>query len=393
MRNQHGKNKSLPRRRNFRVLALAVLFLGLAATLTAQQTPDAATSETDLPNAPGGRESPSPQSPNPQSTASISGYVFDINGGIVPSAKITLQSLSGMADRIETADDTGFFIFKNLPAGSFKIRITAPDLEPYESYEITIHSRENRQLPIVALPIAKSNITIQVTVTEEQIAAEQVSDQIQQRVFGIFPNFYTSFLWNAAPLKPKQKFRLALRTALDPITFFTPTTLAGIQQARNTYPDYGQGAAGYAKRYAADYGDLFIGRMLGSAVFPSLFHQDPRYFYQGTGTITSRTWHALSFAFICRGDNGRRQFNYSHILGNFAAGSISNLYRPADNRGIALTVQNALLHTTTNAFGNLAREFALKSITTKIPAYAKGKQKPAADPPISNSHPTGHSPH
>jgi len=328
-----------------------------------------------------GWQSLAAQSSNPQSTASISGYVFDINGGLVPSAKVTLQNQSGMPDRVETVDDTGFFIFKNLPAGSFKIRITATDLEPYESYEITIHARENRQLPIVALPIATATVHVQVTVTEEQIAEEQVTAQIQQRVFGVFPNFYTSFLWNAAPLKPKQKFRLAIRSATDPVTFFTTGFLAGIQQARDTYPDYGQGAEGYAKRYGADYTDLFVGRMLGGAVFPSLFRQDPRYFYQGTGTITSRAWHALSSAFICRGDNGHRQFNYSHILGNFAAGGISNLYRPDENRGVALAIDNALLHTAANAAGNLAREFALKNITTKIPAYAKGKQKPSAEPP------------
>ncbi len=89
--------------------------------------------------------------------------------------------------------------------------------------------------------------------------------------------------------------------------------------------------------------------MLGSAVFPSLLHQDPRYFYQGTGSVTSRIWHALSSAIICRGDNGRRQFNYSHVLGNFAAGGISNLYRPEEDRGVGLTVENALLHTATNA--------------------------------------------
>ncbi len=362
---------------------MGVLFLGLSATfsatLAAQQIFDPATIETELPNAPG-VESPSPQSPMPQSTASISGYVFDINGGVVPSAKITLIDQSGLSERVETADGTGFFSFKNLSAGTFKIRITAQDLEPYESYEITLHPRENRQLPIVALPIATSTVAIQVTVTEEQIAEEQVTAQIHQRVFGIFPNFYTSFIWDAAPLKPKQKFRLAFRSAVDPVTFFTTGTLAGIQQARDTYPDYGQGAAGYAKRYGADYTDIFVGRMLGAAVFPSLFHQDPRYFYQGTGSITSRAWHALSSAFICRGDNGRRQFNYSHILGNFAAGGISNLYRPEGDRGIALAVDNALLHTATNAAGNLAREFALKNITTKIPVFAKGKPKPTAKP-------------
>jgi hypothetical protein len=375
----------------FRSLLVCISFLGLAGTISAQQTLDPtiredransegdAASESELPDSPGW-QALFEQSSAPQFTASISGYVFDINGGLVPGAKVTLQSQSGMPDRVETVDATGAFTFKNLPAGSFKIRITATDLQPYESYEITIHARENRQLPIVALPIATATVNVQVTVTQEQIAEEQVTAQIQQRVFGVFPNFYTSFLWDAAPLKPKQKFRLAIRSATDPVTFFTTGFLAGIQQARDTYPDYGQGAEGYAKRYGADYTDLFVGRMLGGAVFPSLFRQDPRYFYQGTGTIASRAWHALSSAFICRGDNGHRQFNYSHILGNFAAGGISNLYRPEENRGVALAVDNALLHTAANAAGNLAREFALKNITTKIPAYAKGKQQHVPEP-------------
>jgi hypothetical protein len=379
MRNQQGKNESLLQLRVRSGLGLRLLLLYLSValfpTISAQQTFGPATVESDLPNSPGS-ELPSQQS----ATATISGTVRDINGGIVLEAKATLESLGGQPERLETADSIGFFLFRNLPAGSYKVRITAPDLESYESYEITVRTGENHQLPLIALPIASAKITVTVTLTAEQLAQEQVSGQLQQRVFGIFPNFYTSFLCNAEPLKTKQKFRLAFRTAVDPITFFTPTTLAGIQQARDTYPDYGQGAAGYAKRYAADYTDLFVGRMLGSAVFPSLFHQDPRYFYQGTGSITSRVWHALSAAIICRGDNGRRQFNYSHVLGNFAAGSISNLYRPEEDRGVSLTVHNALLHTATNAAGNLAREFALKNITTKIPAYAKGKQRPGTEP-------------
>jgi hypothetical protein len=374
MQNHYGNNGNCTPAGIFRGLVLGVLFLGFSPTPWAQEPSDLVTEETDLPDAPDWL-SQSSQSPNSQSTASISGYVFDINGGIVLGAKITLENHEGLASRLVTADDTGLFSFTNLPAGTYKIRITATDFEPYESYEITIHSRENRQLPIIALPIATATVDVQVTVTEAEIAEEQVTAQIQQRVFGVFPNFYTSFIWNAAPLKPKQKFRLAIRSATDPVTFLTTGALAGIQQARDTYPDYGQGAEGYGKRYGADYGDIFIGRMLGAAVFPSIFRQDPRYFYQGTGSIRSRTWHALSSAFICRGDNGRRQFNFSHILGNFVAGGISNLYRPDDDRGVVLAIDNALLHTAANAAGNLAREFALKDITTKIPAYAKGKQK------------------
>jgi hypothetical protein len=384
MRNLQGKNKGLPHllvRGNLGLRLLCLyLLVAFSPTIRAQQTFAPAlipsTVEPTLPNSPGS-ELPSPQSP---ATATISGTVRDINGGIVLGAKATLESLSGQPERHEDADSIGFFLFKNVPAGNYKIRIAAPDLESYESYEITLHNGENHQLPLIALPIASAKIDVTVTVTEEQLAQEQVNDQLQQRVFGVFPNFYTSFLWNAAPLKPRQKFKLAFRSAIDPVTFFTTGALAGIQQARDTYPDYGQGAEGYGKRYGADYADIFIGRILGAAVFPSVFHQDPRYFYQGTGTISSRAWHAISSAFICRGDNGKRQFNYSHILGNLAAGGISNLYRPDDDRGFGLAIDNALLHTAANAAGNLAREFALKEITTKIPAYAKGKQKPAIEP-------------
>jgi hypothetical protein len=118
--------------------------------------------------------------------------------------------------------------------------------------------------------------------------------------------------------------------------------------------------------------------MLGGAVLPSLFHQDPRYLYQGSGTLGSRAWHAVSSSFPCRGDNGHLQFNYSHFLGNLAAGGISNLYRPDEDRGVVLAINNALLHTAALAGANLAREFALRKITTHVAPYAPGKPEPVA---------------
>ena len=283
------------------------------------------------------------------------------------------NSLSGQPNRTATADSSGSFSFKNLPAGTFKIKITATDLQPFESYEITLHTRENYQLPMISLPIAKPHIDVTVTATEEEIAEQQVQAQIQQRVFGVFPNFYTSFLWDAAPLKPKQKFHLAIRSATDPVTFLT----TGFLGRHPTGARYLSGLRPGGRRLR----EALRCRLRRHLRRPharccrisSLFRQDPRYFYQGTGTIGSRVWHALSSAIICRGDNGNRQFNYSHILGNFAAGGISNLYRPEADRGVLLAVDNALLHTAANAAGNLAREFALKNITTKVPAYAKGK--------------------
>lgn len=375
MRDQHGKNTTLCQPRNCRGLILGVFFLSLSAALYAQQASGPTAGEIGLPDAPG-RESLSSQSRDPQSGASISGIVLDINGGLVPEAKIVLEDQTGHVERVTAADSSGLFSFNNLTAGTFKVRITAPGLQPFESNELTLRTGERYQLPLIALPIASATVSVTVTATQEQIAQEQVIAEIQQRVFGIFPNFYTSFIWDAAPLKPKQKFHLAIRAAVDPVTFLTTGMLSGIQQGIDAYPDYGQGAEGYAKRYGADFGDLFIGRMIGSAVLPSVLHQDPRYFYQGTGSIKSRAWHALSAAFVCRGDNGRSQFNYSHILGNLAAGGISNLYRPDADRGVALVFDNALLHTAATATGNLVREFGLRKVTTKVPSYAKGKPEP-----------------
>jgi hypothetical protein len=373
MQDQFSKNVGLPQPHSGRSLILCILLLSLSTAFYAQQSSAPPVGETGLPNAPR-RELISPRLQGPDATASISGTVLDINEGIVPNAKVTLETQSGLAEHVETADSSGFFSFKNLPAGTFKVRIEAADLETFESYVITLHIGERFQLPKIALPIAGDTVAVTVTVTEDQLAEEEVHAELQQRVFGVFPNFYTSFLWDAAPLKPKHKFKLAFRSAIDPVTFFTTGILAGLQQARDTYSDYGQGAEGYAKRYGADYTDLFVGRMLGGAVFPTIFRQDPRYFYQGTGSFKSRTWHALSSAIICRGDNGRRQFNYSHILGNLTAGAISNAYRPDNDRGFGLVIDNALLHTAANAAGNLLREFALRDITTKVASYAKGKQ-------------------
>jgi hypothetical protein len=379
MQNRFRKITAHTELRSWRSLILGALFLSISANLHSQEASNPEKSHSELPDSPGW-EAASGQATTSPSTATISGTVLDINGGLVPTAKVTLENQTGQPLRLETADAMGFFSFKNLPAGTYKIRITAQDLQPFESYEFNLRAGEVHLLPLIALPIATNTVDVTVTATEEQIAEEQINAQLQQRVIGIFPNFYTSFVWKAAPLKQKQKFKLAFRSAVDPVTFFTTGFLAGIQQARDTYPDYGQGAQGYGKRYGADYGDIFIGRMLGAAVFPTLFHQDPRYFYQGTGSIGSRTWHALSSAIICRGDNGHLQFNFSHILGNFAAGGISNFYRPDADRGAVLAINNALLHTAANAAGNLAREFALKNITTKIPSYAKGKVAPAKTP-------------
>ena len=368
-----------PKRRcHLRNLTLSLLLAGFSATALAQHPSGPSNADSDLPDAPGhASTSDSFQAPEPQGTANISGVVLDIHEGMVPGAQITLETPSGTVERTETSDSAGAFLFKNVPAGGYKVRIVSPGLESFVSNEINLHSGEHHQLPRIALPIATSTSDVTVTATQDQIATEQIHAQIQQRAFGVFPNFYTSYLWNPAPLRSKHKFYLAFRSTTDPINFLSPAIVASIQQARGTYKGYGDGIEGFAKRYGADYGNVVIGRFIGAAILPSLFHQDPRYFYQGSGTTTARTVHAVGSTFITRGDNGRTQPNFSYLLGISAAAAITNLYYPDNNRTVGTVVANVFLRIGVHSAGNIVREFLSRRVTTKVPDYAQGK--PVAD--------------
>ena len=121
----------------------------------------------------------------------------------------------------------------------------------------------------------------------EQVAAEQVKVEEKQRVFGVVPNFYVTYEHDAAPLTPKLKFQLAMKALTDPVTISGFGLNAAIYQAAD-YPSYRQGAAGYGQRLGATFAGGYTKILLGDALLPSLFHQDPRYFYQGTGTARSR---------------------------------------------------------------------------------------------------------
>jgi hypothetical protein len=174
-----------------------------------------------------------------------------------------------------------------------------------------------------------------------------------------------SMTGNAAPLSPKLKFSLAWKTELDPFSVFASGVIAGVQQRQNDFPGYGQGAQGYGKRFGASYADTFSDIMLSGAILPVLLHQDPRYFYKGTGTVLSRTLYAIATTVICKGDNGRWQPNYSNVFGTLASGAVSNLYYPAGSRGVRLTINNSLINLMGGAVGDLRQEFFLKRMTPK----------------------------
>ena len=195
---------------------------------------------------------------------------------------------------------------------------------------------------------------------------EQIKYQEQQRVLGFIPNFYASYVPDAAPLNPKQKFQLAWKSVTDPMTIVGAGALAGIYQAADEYGGYGQGAEGYFKRFGATYGGVFIGTFIDSAILTSVLKQDPRYFYRGTGTKKSRLMYALGNAVMCKGDNKKYQVNYSTIVGSFITSGITFAYTPASDRSTSLYFQNALIRIAEGSVAGLFQEFVVKKLTPHL---------------------------
>ena len=197
-----------------------------------------------------------------------------------------------------------------------------------------------------------------------QIAQEQIHVEEQQRVLGVLPNFYVSYDRHPVPLTTRQKYSLAWQSNINPFTIILTGAFAGAEQAANTFDEYGQGMQGYGKRFGAIYADGFTDNIIAGAFLPSVFKQDPRYFYKGTGTIRSRALYAMANGVVCKGDNMRWQFNYSGIIGGLASGAISNLYYPArDRSGAALTFENAGIGILAGMAQNLFQEFIVKKLT------------------------------
>jgi hypothetical protein len=265
-----------------------------------------------------------------------------------------------------TESDGSFSIAIPQPE-AFKLTVTAQGFAPYQTYGET-QERETLTLPDMTLTVAAVSTEVQVAANANKLAREQVRAEEKQRILGVVPNYYVTYNRATAPLRSKQKFDLAWRFTLDPASFGIVGIIAGVRQANNTFSGFGQGAAGYGKRYAAAYGDFLTGTFISNAILPSLLKQDPRYFYKGTGSKRSRILYAIANSVICKGDNGRWQANYSNIIGNLASGGISNAYYPAkDRNGAALTFENAGVNIGAAAAANLVQEFLFKKLTPHVP--------------------------
>jgi hypothetical protein len=229
---------------------------------------------------------------------------------------------------------------------------------------------------------------------EREESEKQLKIQQKQRMVGVVPNFNAVLNGTAVPMTRGQKMRAAFRSATDPYQFGLAAFTAGIGQANNSHSSidsngvhhgYGQGWTGYAKRYGASYTDQFDGTMIGNGILPALLHQDPRYYRLGTGTMSHRLFYSLIAAIRCKGDNGKWQPNYSNVMGNLAAGGISNLYYPAADRGFGLTVEQAMIVTAEGAIGTMVIEF----YPDVVKHFRKGrKESPADSQPAQNPAPT-----
>jgi hypothetical protein len=306
--------------------------------------------------------------------AIISGTVLDANGDTLPGASVTLTSEKGGGEHTSVSGNNGEFSFGGLSAGSFSLTVTSPGMAPFVLPDIVVGAGERRAPLQISMAIAGTTTEVRVVVTPTELAQEQVRAAEQQRVLGVLPNFYSSYIWDAAPLNSRQKFNLAFHSVIDPIEFLGTGVIAGAEQATDTFPGYGQGVVGYAKRYGAAYADDVLGRMIGSAILPSVIHQDPRYFYKGSGSVRSRALYAVSRAVVTRGDHGRTEPNYSRLFGSFAAGGLANLYYPRADRGLGLTLGDGFVSIAGHAVDNLIREFLLRRITPNVPNYERGKQ-------------------
>lgn len=293
---------------------------------------------------------------------SLSGRVMAEDKTPLPDAEILLRGEGDAAYRATTGAD-GSFRLGDLPPGSFTVTVSRDGFAALSGV-VRLAADANTGSAVFTLrPSSSSSVTVQAS--EKEIAEAQLELQEQQRLAGIVPNFFVSYVWHATPLTSGQKFRLAFKNASDPGNLLLVGTVAGVQQATNSFSGYGQGWKGYGRRYGADLGNLVAGTFMGSAVLPSLFHQDPRYFYKGSGSVRSRFWYAVGRTVVIRGDNGRPQPNVSTVLGDLSAGAISNLYyAPEDRRGATLTIANGLLGVAGDAMNNVFQEFVFKKLTT-----------------------------
>jgi len=264
---------------------------------------------------------------------------------------------------VVTKDDGSFAFHDVAPGIAYPITIAAAGFAEWSS-SVTVEPGQDKTLTDIRLRILAAHRVVTVTYSSKEVAAQQLKTEEHQRVIGFIPNIYVTYEPHPEPLTTQMKFHLAYKGLTHPTFFAFEGLWAGVEQAAHT-PDYRQGAEGYGLRFGANLASGSSEALFGNAILPSLLHQDPRYFYHGSGTKGSRAWHAITAPFVCQGDNGKSQPNYSQWGGSLISASLSNTYYPSSDRGAGLVFRNFGTNMGLHVVLGLAQEFLLGKFTSK----------------------------
>jgi len=291
------------------------------------------------------------------------GTVVDIGEDPIPNATVVL--LAPGVDRLTMATkDDGSFAFHNVtPGTTYQITVTAEGFEQWSS-SVTVEPGQDKTLADIKLRILTVQRAVTVNYSSKEVAAQQLKVEERQRVFGFIPNIYVVYDPHPEPLTARMKFHLAYKGLTHPTFFAFEAAWAGVLQAAD-HPDYPLGARGYGERFGANLASGASEALFANAILPSLLHQDPRYFYRGSGTKGSRAWHAVIAPFVCTGDNGKTEPNYSQWGGSLISASLANTYYPSSNRGAGLVFTNFATSMGLHVVLGLAQEFVLGKFTSR----------------------------
>jgi hypothetical protein len=342
-----------------KALGIAFLLLEMALSQTTSLPSSSQAAEIQI--------AESPHANRPDAPGTIDGVVTDSGGSVVVGALVTLGSIASTGKRTTVTNEAGSFHFAAVAPGNYTITIIADGFALWTAASVVVREGENPAVTSAVLQVASASTLLDVGLSPKELAVEQLKTEEKQRLFGAFPNYFVTYDPHAAPLNAAQKFQLGWKTILDPTTILSGAIAAGIEQARNSYHKFGQGMEGYGKRFGAGYADAVNGIIIGGVIMQTVFHQDPRYFYKGTGSFGSRALYAIATAFVRKGDNGRWQPDYSDVLGSLAAGEISTLYYPASSRTGLRLFHDVLIGIGWSAANNLFEEFLSRKITTHVP--------------------------
>lgn len=295
-------------------------------------------------------------------TAGILGSVADDNSDPIPNATVVLQGPTGNRLTVTTMDDGSFALREVTPGIAYQIAVSADGFADWNS-SVSVEPGQQKSLGEISLRILAVQRAITVSYSSKEVAAQQLKAEEHQRVLGFIPNIYVTYEPHPEPLTAKMKFHLTYKGLTHPTFFAFEALWAGVQQAGDI-SDYRLGAKGYGERFGANLANGASEALFANAIVPSLLHQDPRYFYRGSGTKGSRAWHAILAPFVCQGDNGKSQPNYSQWGGTLISASLSNTYYPDSSRGAGLVFTNFGTSMGLHVVLGLAQEFILPKFTS-----------------------------